>query len=222
MRDRAAVRQDFDRLALVEADSWSHNSHYHGLLLKYLPPHCREALEIGCGTGAFARLLAKRADHVLALDLSPNMIQIAAERSAHYPNIDFEVGDVMDRRFSPGQFDCIASIATLHHLPPEEVLPKLRDALKPGGTLEVLDLFKPDGLAGLLGSALAIPVSLALRLLKTHRWRDSQEVRQAWEAHGEHDAYMTLSEARRAYGALLPGARVRGHLLWRYSAVWNK
>lgn len=222
MENRAVVSQDFDRIALVEADGWSHNSHYHGLLLKHLPPRCREALEIGCGAGAFARRLAGRADHVLALDLSPNMIRIAAERSAHYPNIDFEVGDVMDRGFSPGQFDCIASISTLHHLPPEEVLPKLKDALKPGGTLVVLDLFKPEGLSGLLGSALAMPVSLALRLLKTRRWRDPQEVRQAWETHGEHDAYMTLPEARQTYGALLPGAQVQGRLLWRYSAVWKK
>lgn len=221
MENRAVVSQDFDRIALVEADGWSHNSHYHGLLLRHVPPHCQEAIEIGCGTGAFARLLAERADRVLALDLSPNMIRIAAERSTQYPNIDFQVGDVMGRQFSPGQFDCIASIATLHHLPLEEILPKLKDALKPGGILLILDLFKPEGLAGRLDSALAMPVSLALRLIKRQQWRDSREVRQAWEAHGEHDSYVTLSEAQRTYGALLPGARVRGHLLWRYSVVWK-
>jgi len=31
----------------------------------------------GCGTGTFSRLLADRSEHVLALDLSPQMIQIA-------------------------------------------------------------------------------------------------------------------------------------------------
>lgn len=222
MGNRALVSQDFDRIALVEADGWSHNSHYHGMLLKHVPPHCREALEIGCGTGAFARLLAERAGHVLALDLSPNMIRIAAERSARHPNIDLEVGDVMERQFSPGQFDCIASIATLHHLPLEAIVPKLKDALKPGGTLLILDLYKWEGLGGLLNSAVAMPTSLALRLLKTGRLRDSREVRRAWEAHGEHDSYLTLSEARRVYGALLPGTRVRGHLMWRYSAMWKK
>jgi len=221
MKRAEIIQDDFDRIALVEENGWSHNSHYHGVLLKGVPARCREALEIGCGTGAFARLLAERAGHVLAMDLSPNMIRIAAERSAHYPNIDFQVGDVMDRRFSPGQFDCIASIATLHHLPLEEILPRLKGALKPGGTLLILDLFKPKGLAGLLGSVVAMPVSFALRLLKTRRWRDSREVRQAWEAHGQHDSYLTLSEAQRAYRALLPGARVQGHLMWRYSVVWS-
>ena len=218
---QAAVREDFDRLALVEDGDWNHNNHYHGVLLKHVPPRCREALEIGCGTGAFARLLAERAGHVLALDLSPNMIRIAAERSAHYPNIDFHAGDVMDWCFSPGQFDCIASIATFHHLPLEQVLPKLKKALKPGGVLLILDLFKAEGPADLVSSALALPVHLALRWLRTGRLQSPRRVREAWEAHGQHDSYLTLSEARRAYGALLPGAQVRKHLLWRYSVIWT-
>ena len=220
MTGNSIIRDDFDRIALVGDDAWNHNSHYHDMLLRHLPPHCQEALEIGCGTGAFARQLAERAGHVLALDLSPNMIHIARERSARYPNIDFQVGDVMTWAFSPGQFDCIASIATFHHLPLEEVLPKLKRALKPGGVLLILDLFKPEGLSGLLSSALAVPASLALRWVRTRRLRDSESVRRAWQAHGQHDSYLALSQARRAYAALLPGARVHGHLLWRYSVIW--
>ena len=222
MEGKAAIRDDFDRIALIEDDDWNHNSHYHRALLKNVPAHCQEALEIGCGTGAFARLLAERAGHVLALDLSPNMIRIAAERSAHCPNIDFQVGDVMDWCLSPGQFDCIASISTFHHLPLEEVLPKLKKALKPGGTLLILDLFKAEGLADLVSSALAVPVSLALCWLKTGQVRNPRRVREAWEAHGQHDSYLTLAEARRVYGGLLPGARLRKHLLWRYSMVWKQ
>ena len=67
-----------------------------------------------------------------------------------------------------------------------------------------------------------MPVHLALRWLKTGKLREPGEVRRAWEAHGPHDLYLTLSEARRAYGALLPRARVRRHLLWRYSVVWKQ
>lgn len=215
------IRADFDRIALVEGDAWNHNSHYHRLLLKGVLAYCQEALEIGCGTGAFARLLAERSGHVLALDLSPNMIRIPAEQSAQYPNIDFQVGDVMDWRFSPGHFDCIASIATFHHLPLEEVLPTLTKALKPGGTLLILDLYKAKGRADLVSSAAAMPVLCALRWLRSGRLRDPKEVRQAWEAHGRHDSYLTLSEAQRAFGALLPSARVRKHLQWRYSVIWS-
>ena len=70
----------------------------------------------------FARLLAQKAEHVLALDLSPQMISLARERSKQFTNIDFQVADVLPLEFSSGQFDCVASIATLHHLPMEDIL----------------------------------------------------------------------------------------------------
>ena len=41
-----------------------------------------------------------------------------------------------------GQFDAIVSIATLHHVPLEPLLPKLQVALKPGGRLIILDLLQ--------------------------------------------------------------------------------
>ena len=73
------IRSDFDRLAVLEnkTGGWSHNDHYHAYLLRYIPHPCNESLEIGCGTGAFTRLLAGRSRHVLGLDLSPEMIRIA-------------------------------------------------------------------------------------------------------------------------------------------------
>ena len=48
------------------------------------------------------------------------------------PNLKWE--------FPAEKFDAIVSIATLHHLPVESLLPSLKDALKPGGRLVVLDL----------------------------------------------------------------------------------
>ena len=72
----SSVEADFDRLALLDDQGWTSNNHYHNSLLKHLPANCENALEIGCGTGAFARLLAKRCKHVVALDLSSDMIRV--------------------------------------------------------------------------------------------------------------------------------------------------
>src|SRR5688572_17397969 len=137
----STIQQDFDRIALASASSPEgalHNEHYLNFLLRHLPSNCRNVLEIGCGTGAFARGLAQSSDHVLALDVSAEMIRIARERSAQFPNIDFQIADVCDMPFPVASFDCIATIATLHHLPYAEMLLKMRDALKPGGVLLVL------------------------------------------------------------------------------------
>jgi SAM-dependent methyltransferase len=222
MADMATIQADFDRIALVSGEGWGHNSHYHDFLLAHVPARCAEALDIGCGTGAFARLLAQRADHVLGLDLSPQMIRLARERSQQYPNVDFQIADVMKWTFPQEHFDCIASIATCHHLPLEEMLVKTRDALKVGGVLLILDLYTARDLSDFFVSALAVPVSLALRLIKTGWLRQSREAREAWAQHGPHEAYLPLSGIRQVCARVLPGARVRRHLLWRYSIVWKK
>ena len=216
------VRADFDRIALLSSEEWDHNSHYHDFLARHIPAPCREALDIGCGTGAFSRLLAKSSSSVLALDLSPNMIGLARERSAQFPHIDFRVADVMVLELPAEKFDCVATVATLHHLPTAEVLLKLKGALKPGGVLLVLDLFQAEGLSDAFLNALAVPVSLGLRLVKRGRLRPPRAVRRAWDEHGRHDTYLTLTQVREVCAEVLPGARVTRHLLWRYSVVWKK
>ena len=179
-------------------------------------------LEIGCGTGGFARRLAERSQHVLALDVSPEMIRIAREQSAQFPNIEFQLADVRDVPFPIASFDCIATIATLHHLPFPEMLLKMKTALKPGGVLLVLDLFEPAGLSDSLLNLLAVPVSMSLRLIHQGRLLPRREVRDAWAAHERHDLYPTMSEVYALCASVLPGAKIKKHLLWRYSIVWKK
>lgn len=216
------VQADFDRIAPFNDDGWNHNNHYHDFLLNQLPPHIDHALEIGCGQGAFARLLAERADHVTALDLSPEMIRIAREQSAAYLNISLEVGDVMARELPADHFDCIASVATLHHLPLAPVLTKLKASLRPGSVLLVLDLYQSDGWKDYLNDGRAVLLHLWLRLTKPRGEKPSPEARAAWEAHGKHDVYLTVAQVRQVCAKVLPGARVTRHLLWRYSIVWKK
>jgi SAM-dependent methyltransferase len=218
----STIQKDFDRIALVSDEGATHNDHYHNFLLRRAPSNCKLALEIGCGTGAFARRLAERSQHVLALDLSPEMIRIARERSAEFPNIGFELDDIRDRALSAAAFDCVASIATLHHLPLREVLLKVRDSLRPGGVLLVLDLFEPSGPWDSLLNLLAIPVSVTLRLIHHGRLLPRGEERDAWAAHEAHDIYPTMTAVHNLCAEILPGAKVRKHLLWRYSIVWQR
>jgi SAM-dependent methyltransferase len=218
----AQVQKDFDRIALIAEEGWDHNRHYHPFLLRQLPARCGEVLEVGCGTGGFARLLASRADRVRALDLSPEMIRVARERSVRYPNIAFEVVDVTSRRLPADQFDAVTSIATLHHLPFGATLSGLSASLKPGGTLVVLDLYKRSGPTDRLLDLIAFPASSACRLAKCGHLRQRAEARRVWVEHGKHDTYMSFQEIRRIAKDLLAGAIVRRHLFWRYSLVWRK
>ena len=222
MNNIQAIQADFDDLALLPAETWDHNSHYHKFLLRHLPSPCGESLEIGCGTGAFSRLLAERSRAVVAMDLSPNMVHIARRESASYSNIEFRVADVMETELGAERFDCIASVATLHHLPTEKALAKLKQALKVNGVLLILDLFEEAGVLDAFRGAVALPASMALRLINDGRLVASKESRDAWARHGLNDSYPTLNEVRKMCEDHLPRARIRKHLFWRYSVVWKK
>ena len=217
-----SIQSDFDRIALLADETWNHNAHYHRYLINQIPVRCRQILEIGCGTGEFSRLLAERAEKVLAIDLSPQMIRFAKERSKLCPNIDFIEGDVMTYELPDNQFDCIATLTTLHHLPMTGILKKIKSALKPGGVFICLDLYQRSNLTDLLFDTTAYPASLFLRLVKTGKLKQSKEVREAYARHGKTDTYLTLSKIKQICARVLPGAILNRRLFWRYSVIWKK
>src|SRR5256714_12932973 len=225
----SSIEKDFDRLALLDDAGWTPNNDYHGFLLRHVPQGCVEALEVGCGSGAFSRRLAQQAQHVKAIDLSSEMVRVGRSRSTHVSNIDFEVADLMSCDLPVGHFDCIATIATLHHLPLRATLLRLIDALKPGGVLIVLDLFETEshllkfsGVRDAVLNAIAGGVSVSLRFIHNGRLKPPREVRAAWEEHGKTDSYPTMDHIRTLADEIAPGAKITRHLLWRYSLIWQK
>ncbi|MBC7929401.1 MAG: class I SAM-dependent methyltransferase [Rubrivivax sp.] len=217
-----SIQSDFDRIALLSGEHWDHNAQYHRYLMNQIPEQCQHILEIGCGTGEFSRLLAGRAGKVLAIDLSSQMIRLAKACSKLYPNIDFVTGDVMTYHLPNNQFDCIATLTTIHHLPIETFLRKIRIALKPGGIFVCLDLYQRSTLSDLFFDSVAYPANLLLSLIKTGKPRPSREVREAYAEHGKTDTYLTLPQIEQICADILPGALVSRHLFWRYSIIWKK
>jgi len=217
------IQLDFDRIADLPEAAWNHNDHYARFLLEQLPASSdMDALEIGCGTGRFTRLLASRYRRVLALDLSPHMIERAREQSREYSNIEYCVADALTYPLASRQFGCVASVATLHHLPLDQILSIMREALGLNGTLLALDLFRAESLADLCASAVAVPVNLLFNLIRNGRVSEPAEVRAAWVEHGRTDEYLSLAQVRKICAAILPGARINRLLLWRYSIIWKK
>ena len=218
----SSVEADFDRLALLDEEGWTSNNHYHNLLLRHVPQNCERALEIGCGTGAFARELARRCRQVVALDLSAEMIRVARSQSKQFDNLEFQLADAMTWDFPRSHFDFICSIATLHHLEQRELFVKMRDALKPGGALVVLDLVESNGFVERMLDVIGLGVSGGLRMIHNGRLNPPAEVRKAWEQHGKHDHYSTLRQMRALADDVLPGSSVKRRLLWRYTLVYQK
>jgi trans-aconitate methyltransferase len=193
------------------ADGWNHNSHYHDRLLAAVPSGCRRALDVGCGLGTFARKLATRTSHVDALDQDA-VIQHARAMSPGGARIRFVHADFMTWT-AEEPYDFISMIAVLHHLPFSAALAKSSRLLRPGGVLAVLGLDRARSLVHMGTRGLAgYPVSAFYRLTRPTSCVGAP-VR---------DPTMTLPEIRREAEALLPGAAIRRHALWRYSLIWVK
>ena len=101
--------------------------HYQGLL-----PHEGDALDIACGLGGNALLLAHNNLDTCAWDISPVAIQTLAEQALHSGYfIQTEVRDVTERPPGPNKFDVIVVSYFLER----DLFPALIDALRPDGLL---------------------------------------------------------------------------------------
>jgi magnesium-protoporphyrin O-methyltransferase len=100
-------------------------------------------LDAGCGTGALAVEMAKRGANVLAIDLSPALIDLARKRTLqkrHAGHIEFRVGDMLAP--SLGRFDYVVAMDSLIHYRAEDMV-KVLGHLVPRSTEALLFTFAP-------------------------------------------------------------------------------
>lgn len=115
-RVRATVRAGRDRMRHT--------------LLSWLPHDLRgrRVLDAGCGTGALAMEAARRGAQVVAIDLSPTLVDLARERTqaertaveqAIGGRIDFHAGDMLDA--AHGEFDHVVCMDSIIHYQPADM-----------------------------------------------------------------------------------------------------
>lgn len=215
----ASIAAEFDRLARDAGPEWSFNQYYHRRMVAHVPRGGR-VLDAGSGGGELVAALATTAGSVLAVDLSPGMIAMAAGRVGALPNVSVMVGDVLTADLPSASFDAIVSVAALHHMPIVEAFAVFDRLLRPGGRLVVVDLRRDESRAERAMSAAATVMAPLVRLAASGRL-ESRTSRRAWAVHAAHDRFYSLRELAAAAQAL-PGARVEALLFWRFMLVWRK
>lgn len=95
-----------------------------------------DVLEIGCGTGTTALLLAASAGRITATDISSNMIEIGRKKAKdqQVDTVDFVHATLDDGALDSRSFDAVLAFNLLHLLPGlPAALSRINGLLKPGG-----------------------------------------------------------------------------------------
>ncbi|MFZ4707718.1 MAG: class I SAM-dependent methyltransferase [Bacteroidales bacterium] len=102
-----------------------------GMLTSHLKP-TDKVLEIGCGTGYFTKEIVKTGASVTAIDISPELINIAKQEIKE-TNASFMLDNAYELSFDDCSFDSVVGSSVLHHLDIDKAIREMYRVLKPGG-----------------------------------------------------------------------------------------
>ncbi len=109
-------------------------------------PSGGRVLDVGCGGGQFAlKLKDQRPDlDVTGLDVTQEMIELARERASKRGiEATFDCGNALNLPYESNNFDYVLSLGSIKHWPNQQTgLSECVRVLKPGGTLQVIELQK--------------------------------------------------------------------------------
>jgi len=109
-----------------------------GYVRERVPLRNARVLDVGCGGGLLSEALAREGAQVTALDLSPDLIEIAKLHLLESGvKVDYRLQSVESlAEEMPGSFDAITCMEMLEHVPdPGSVLAACEKLLKPGGRI---------------------------------------------------------------------------------------
>lgn len=99
-----------------------------------------ELIEFGCGAGFFTKVLAENASHVMATDLSDEMLAVARTQLEDWQNVIVEKADCEKTDFSDGKFGSVFMANLIHVIEnPSIAFQESYRILKDGGLLLIVD-----------------------------------------------------------------------------------
>ncbi|MCX4749949.1 class I SAM-dependent methyltransferase [Kitasatospora sp. NBC_01287] len=186
-----------------------------------LPDSGGRALDLGCGGGRHAVLLAERFAEVDAIDLSVPMIDLA-RRERPRPNVRYRAAGLLE---TAGPYDFVLSAATLHHLPDlDAALRHIRSLLAPGGRAVLIDTVskRPATPRWWLYCGAVRALARELPRRGPTQARELFRLRTGdWLDHRASDRYLSREQFEQRYAARFPGARFQ-RVGRAHGMVWDQ
>lgn len=111
----------------------------------------KQVLDVACGTGSQARILAGSGHTVCGIDLTRAMLERAIKKCNRYGQAFFIEGDASRMPFRGESFDISVVSLAIHEIPAEtalKVLAEMKRVTRPGGHIIIIELNKKKGLFG--------------------------------------------------------------------------
>lgn len=181
-------------------------------------------MDVGCGTGALVDRLRRAGATVVGLDADATMTAATAARFAGDPGVTARQGRFEDVP-ADGSFDVVTMVASLHHMDLEPALRHAAGVLAPGGRLLVVGLARigaPRDLAVDLVSSFANPVVGMVKHPRPVRGVADSDPADDGPPMPVRSARETYGEVRETARRVLPGARFRRRLFFRYTLEWTR
>lgn len=162
-----SIREEFRK----QAPSWGRDrtsAHLEWVVSRLALRPEFEVLDVAAGTGLLSRAIAPHVKHVVAVDITPEMLAQGREDAARdgVSNVRFETGAAEDLPYPDDSFDMVATRFSIHHLVrPGMAIAEMHRVCRAGGSLVVIDIVADEDAA------------VAARYNGVERTRDTSHIR---------------------------------------------
>lgn len=191
---------------------WNHNVAYYDWI-KNRTIECRNILDVGCGDGSLVRYLDDGRRMIIGIDADKECINYALNKS-NSNNVQFICNHFETYNFEK-KFDAVIFVASIHHMDMTAAVHKAKFILKPAGVILIVGLARPSTLIDWAVEIFRVIPCIIMSKIRHMQSNEKTNMPVLYD-------FLTMDEIRTIADVLLPSARIRYGLYYRYLLWWKK